>query len=81
MCVYAEVMPTKDAIVAGRMPDRIIEFLASRHGHEFRCNEIAVALDLPSQPVANECGRLARRGKLARRDSEDPTIPTFYTSV
>lgn len=57
----------------------ILDFLASAPDTEWRAFEIAAAIGDKTQPVANECGRLARTGRLTRvGDPADRTTHTFY---
>lgn len=78
-CVYSRSM-AKKTTKAKRpaRPSLILNYLAEYPEREFRCHEIAAAIGHGVQPTANECARLARRGSVVRRGSEDPTVPTFY---
>jgi hypothetical protein len=68
-------------VVRGSRSDKILRWLARRPGQEFRAVEIARGIKHPTQATANECGRLARRGLIVRKNSEDRTVRTLYTSV
>lgn len=64
--------------VRGSLADRILRYLSRYPGQEFRCYEIARDIKRDTQPTANECGRLARRGFIDRTGSDDRTKPTLY---
>lgn len=78
VCVYATPMTDLPVIRRGSLADRITRFLAANPDTKYRCYEIATGIRRKVQPVANECGRLARRGQVQRFDSEDRSTPTFY---
>lgn len=67
------------ANVRGSLADRILTYLARNKGERFRAYQIAQALRRETQPVANECARLARKDRVTREGSEDRTQPTWYS--
>ncbi len=58
-------MTAKGSIVSGSIPDRILTYLTQNPGAR-RAPEIAAALGLPVQKVANIAGRMARQNHLQR---------------
>lgn len=55
----------KGHITPGGIPSRIIDYLTANPGGH-RAHEIATALDLDTQKVANIAGRLVRNGTIMR---------------
>lgn len=57
--------PAKDSTVTGSLADLILAYLAENPG-EHRCHEVAREIGRDTQPTANECARLYRRGVVER---------------
>lgn len=56
----------------GSRATRILDYLKANRRKRFRAYEIAEALGERTQPTANECARLSRRGLIARTRKPRP---------